>query len=342
LSNHLDKKTVFQTTTIYQVADLAGVSHQTVSRVINGSPLVADRTRARVLKVIARLNYRPNKVARNLAAGRSALIGVITFAVESYGPSHLIISISEAARKLGYHVVVASAEYPSPEEVRRCANELREHGVEGFILILPSALNLRPLVGIFGQSPVVVMGTSKHHRYTTVEIDHEIGSLDATNYLISQGHHKIACVSGPLSWACSALRRQGWRRALQTRKLSSGPIAECEWSAEGGFAAAQQLLKSKVPFTGVVAANDQIALGLLEAFWQKGIEVPRDMSIIGFDNMPESKFFRPPLTTINHDFNLLGTTSLQIVAATITNPTLPPTHHKIAPQLIIRESVSKI
>ena len=119
-------------------------------------------------------------------------------------------------------------------------------------------------------------------------------------------------------------------------------MAECEWSAEGGFAAAQELLKSKVPFTAVLAANDQIALGLMEAFWQKGIEIPRGMSIIGFDNMPESGFFRPPLTTINHDFNVLGATSLQIVAAAISNPDLPPSHHKIAPQLIIRESVSKI
>jgi DNA-binding LacI/PurR family transcriptional regulator len=151
--------------------------------------------RARVLQAIARLNYRPNKVARNLAARRSALIGVITFAVESYGPSHLIVSISQAARKLGYHLLLASAESPAMEEIRRCATELREHGVDGFIVILPTAQKLKALETEFGESPVVVMGTSRYHRYTAVEIDHEIGSRYATGYLISEGHREIACVN---------------------------------------------------------------------------------------------------------------------------------------------------
>jgi DNA-binding LacI/PurR family transcriptional regulator len=336
------KKSSFESVTLYQVAEVAGVSHQTVSRVVNASPLVAERTRARVLKAIARMNYRPNKVARNLAARRSALIGVITFAVESYGPSHLIVSISEAARKLGYHVVVASAEYPLLEEIRRCGTELREHGVDGFIVILPTVPKLRALEDVFGDSPVVVMGAQRRHRYTAVEIDHELGSRYATEYLVSQGHRQIACISGPLDWDCSSLRRQGWQRALETRKLPPGPAVECEWSAEGGYTATQQLLKSGVRFTAVVAANDQIALGTMEALWEKSIEIPRDVSVIGFDNMPESKFFRPPLTTVNHDFDLLSATSLQLVTQAIADPNVSRLHHKIAPDLIIRQSVGTI
>src|SRR6201993_5609701 len=132
------KKGSFHRVTLYEVAKVAGVSHQTVSRVVNASPLVAERTRARVLKAIARMNYRPNSVARNLAARRSALIGVITFSVESYGPSHLITSLSEAARKLGYHIVVASAEYPVLDEIRRCGTELRGPGVGGGMGVLPT------------------------------------------------------------------------------------------------------------------------------------------------------------------------------------------------------------
>jgi DNA-binding LacI/PurR family transcriptional regulator len=117
---------------------------------------------------------------------------------------------------------------------------------------------------------------------------------------------------------------------------------EGEWSAEGGYAAAQQLLDSRAHFTAVVAANDQIALGLVEAFSEKGIQVPKDISVIGFDNMPESRFFRPPLTTVHHDFDLLGATSLRYVTEAIANPKIPRRHHKIAPELVIRESVSKI
>jgi DNA-binding LacI/PurR family transcriptional regulator len=332
----------FPPVTIYQVADLAGVSHQTVSRVINASPLVADRTRSRVLKAIARLNYRPNKVARNLAAGRSALIGVITFAVESYGPSHLIISLSEEARKLGYHVVVASAEYPALEEVRRCAGELREHGVEAFIIIIPTSLKLGALETVFQDSPVIVMGSPRYHRYTAVEIDHELGSYQATQHLLSLGHRQIACVSGPLDWDCSRLRRQGWRRSLQARRLPLGPAVECEWSAEGGYAAAKKLIQSRQRVTAVVAANDQIALGTMEAFWEKGFSIPDDLSVIGFDNMPESKFFRPPLTTVHHDFNLLAASSLQLTTEAISNRGLPRRYHKIRPELVLRETVQRL
>lgn len=336
------KKSSFDRVTLYEVAEVAGVSHQTVSRVVNASPLVAERTRARVLKAIARMNYRPNSVARNLAARRSALIGIITFAVESYGPSHLIISISEAARKLGYHLVVASAEYPVLEEIRRCGTELRGHGVDGVIVILPTVLRLRDLEDVFGGTPVVVMGARRQHRYTAVEIDHELGSRRATDYLIAQGHREIACISGPVDWDCSTLRRIGWRRALEAQKYTMGPAVECEWSAEGGYTATQRLLDSRARFTALVAANDQIALGAMEALWENGIDIPGEVSVIGFDNMPESKFFRPPLTTVNHDFDLLSTTSLQLVTQAISNPQVPRLHHKIAPDLIIRQSVGPI
>ena len=336
------KKSSFDRVTLYEVAKVAGVSHQTVSRVVNASPLVADRTRARVLKAIARMNYRPNSVARNLAARRSALIGVITFAVESYGPSHLITSFSEAARKLGYHIVVASAEYPVLDEIRRCGTELRGHGVDGVILILPTSLRLRALEEVFGDAPVVVLGARRQHRYTAVEIDHELGSQQATDYLITQGHRDIACVSGPLDWDCSSLRRLGWRRALEARRLPLGPAVECDWSSEGGYAATRRLLDSRARFTALVAANDQIALGAMEALWEKGIDIPSEVSVIGFDNMPESQFFRPPLTTVNHDFDLLSTTSLQLVTQAIANPETPRLHHKIAPDLVVRRSVGPL
>ncbi|MBV9732107.1 MAG: LacI family DNA-binding transcriptional regulator [Verrucomicrobia bacterium] len=336
------KKSSFDRVTLYEVAEAAGVSHQTVSRVVNASPLVAERTRARVLKAIARMNYRPNSVARNLAARRSALIGVITFAVESYGPSHLITSLSEAARKLGYHIVVASAEFPVLDEIRRCGTELRGHGVDGVIVILPTSLRLRALEEVFGDAPVVVLGARRQHRYTAVEIDHELGSQQATEYLITQGHRQIACISGPLDWDCSSLRHSGWRRALEARKLPLGPAVESDWSAEGGYAATQELLDSRARFTAVVAGNDQIALGAMEALWENGIEIPSEVSVIGFDNMPESKFFRPPLTTVNHDFDLLSTTSLQLVTQAIANPEAPRLHHKIAPDLVIRQSVGAV
>jgi DNA-binding LacI/PurR family transcriptional regulator len=168
------------------------------------------------------------------------------------------------------------------------------------------------------------------------------GSRRATEYLISLGHRKIACLSGPLTWECSSLRRRGWRQALEKQKLPLGPAVEGEWSAEGGFAAARRLLNSRRKFSAVVAANDQIALGAIKACSQAGLSVPEDISVIGFDNMAESKFFSPSLTTVDNDFDLLGETCLQEIVQAIANPKTQKRHHKIAPKLVIRESVSRI
>jgi len=129
---------------------------------------------------------------------------------------------------------------------------------------------------------------------------------------------------------------------VEAHKFPLGPAVECDWSPEGGYAATQRLLDSRARFTALVAANDQIALGAMEALWEKGIDIPRQVSVIGFDNMPESEFFRPPLTTVNHDFDLLSTTSLQLVTQAISDPQAPRLHHKIAPDLIIRQSVGPI
>jgi DNA-binding LacI/PurR family transcriptional regulator len=336
--NH-SKKIVPPSVTLYQVADLAGVSHQTVSRVVNRSPLVTARTRTRVLEAIKQLDYRPNKAARNLAARRSTLIGVITYAAESYGPSHAVVSISQSAMRLGYHLVLASAENPTPAEVKQCANQLREYGVDGFILNVPLAIELTVLERIFAPAPYVIMDANGGRRYPTVAIDHLAGSRRATEYLIEAGHRRIACVSGPLSWRCASLRRLGWRQALAAHRLPLGPACEGEWSAEGGYQAAQTLLKTNRRFSGVVAANDQMALGIVEALAQAGLKVPKDISVIGFDNMPESRYFRPPLTTIHHDFDLLGATSLEFVTELIADPNTVRRHRNIVPQLVIRDSV---
>ena len=336
------KRIIPPSVTLYQVAELAGVSHQTVSRVVNGSPLVTDRTRTRVLAAIRELNYRPNKAARNLAAKRSTLIGVITYAAESYGPSHVIISISQSAMGLGYNLVLASAEDPTPDKIKLCADQLREHGVDGFILNVPLAIELPALKKIFEPTPYVVMDANGGRRFATVAIDSLAGSRRATEYLIAAGHRRIACISGPLSWRCASLRRVGWQHALAAHRLPLGPACEGEWSAEGGYLAARKLLETKARFSGIVAANDQMALGVLEGFAEAGVSVPGDVSVIGFDNMPESRFFRPPLTTVNHDFDLLGSSSLEFVAELIADPTTVRRHRSIVPELVIRESVRSL
>src|ERR1700736_6055160 len=229
--------------TLYDVATFAGVSHQTVSRVINKAAHVAASTRARVLEAISQLGYRPNNAARNLVIQRSNLIGVITFCQDSFGPSHLLISIDTAAMKSGYNTLLASINEPTVKAVQRAADDLRTHGVEGIILNIPTAVDLRSLQDVFRRIPYVATDAGAGNEITMVATDHEYGACIGTEHLIQLGHRRIACISGPLNWRCGLLRRDGWSRTLQKYGIPEGPSIVGEWSAKGGFGAAEELIK---------------------------------------------------------------------------------------------------
>jgi len=224
--------------TLYDVANFAGVSHQTVSRVINKASHVAASTRTRVLKAISQLGYRPNNAARNLVIQRSNLIGVITFCQDSFGPSHLLISVDTAAMKSGYNTLLASITEPTVKSIKRAADDLRTHGVEGIILNVPTAVDLRSLQDVFRRIPYVATDAEAGNEISMVTTDHEYGARIGTEHLIELGHRRIACISGPLDWRCGLLRRDGWSRTLQKYGIPEGPSIVGEWSAKGGFMAA--------------------------------------------------------------------------------------------------------
>jgi DNA-binding LacI/PurR family transcriptional regulator len=328
--------------TLHQVAARAGVSHQTVSRVINQAPHVTEQTRERVMEAISALGYRPNKAARNLVSQRSTLIGVITFCQDSYGPSHALISIDRAAMQNGYNTLLASVVEPTIECIRRAAEDLLTYGVDGIILNVPIEIDLDSLQGVLGDGPYVVMDASGRKKISTVTIDHESGSRLGTEYLIDLGHRRIACISGPLNWRCARLRREGWLKTLRKSGLTEGPSIEGEWSGKGGYIAAQRLIE-RYPrrFTAIVAGNDQMALGVIRALSEAGLRVPQDVSVIGFDDMPEAAFFSPSLTTLTHDFEKLGRASFELVVRLIQDPNAPPDNQSVRPELICRESTAK-
>jgi len=329
--------------TLHEVAARAGVSHQTVSRVVNDSPQVAEQTRVRVLRAVEELDYKPNTAARNLVSKRSTLIGVITFATHFYGPAHILTSIDQAARNFGYKVLLASLLDPSPERIDVAARELIAHGVEGMIVNVPIELDAVRIQPSFRGIPTVVMDANGKNRMATVTLDNEAGTRMATQHLAQLGHTRIACVSGNLKWRCGRLRQQEWQRTLRGLGMEPGPTIESDWTAEGGYRATKELLEVGCgQFTAIVASNDQLALGSLRALHEAGLEVPGHVSIVGFDNIPESAFFDPPLTTIDHPFDAVGRRSLEYLIQIIRDPAIRPKHQNITPTLVCRESTGRI
>jgi DNA-binding LacI/PurR family transcriptional regulator len=329
--------------TLHEVAARAGVSHQTVSRVVNDSPQVAEQTRIRVLKAVQELDYKPNKAARNLVSKRSTLVGVITFATHFYGPAHILTSIDQAARNFGYKVLLASLSDPSPECIDAAARELIAHGVEGMIVNVPIELDLARIQPSFRGVPAVIMDANGKNRLASVTLDNEAGTRMATRHLVRLGHTRIACVSGILKWRCGRLRLQEWRRTLRELGLVPGPTVEGDWSAEGGYHATRKLLETGgQPFTAIVASNDQLALGALQALHESGLKVPGQISIVGFDNIPESAFFNPPLTTVDHVFDAVARQALDHLIRIIRDPSSRLEHQNIVPRLVCRESTGPL
>jgi DNA-binding LacI/PurR family transcriptional regulator len=222
------------------------------------------------------------------------------------------------------------------------ARELLAHGIEGMIVNVPIELNPLQIQPSFRGLPTVVMDADGQHCVPTVTLDNEAGTRLATQHLIQLGHTKIACVSGILKWRCGRLRQQAWRRTLRKCELAPSPTVEGDWSAEGGYFATKKLLAmGREQFTAIVASNDQLALGALRALNEAQLEVPGDISLVGFDNISESAYFNPPLTTIDHAFDAVAKQSLEYLIEIIRNPVLRPQHRNIVPTLVCRESTAE-
>jgi LacI family transcriptional regulator len=326
--------------TLDDVAADCGVSYQTVSRVVNDSPLVAEKTRARVLKAIAELGYRPNLAARRLATQRSSVIGMIGTNITYYGPAQVMVSIEETAKRRGYNLMFAGVERPSKAQLAAVIDDLCDHQVDGLVLGVRVAGNIDFVRKLCRGVPFVTLDAGRPD-VPTVIVDQQHGMRLATQHLLELGHRQIACITGPPGWSASKERRKGWAEALKHAGLEPGPCVEGDWSAASGFAAAGRLLESaQGQFTAIVAANDHMALGVLRALHAKGIQVPEHISVAGYDDLPESRFFEPPLTTIHHDFARQGERCVEVLLSMINRQTVDPPLQLLYPELVIRESTA--
>jgi DNA-binding LacI/PurR family transcriptional regulator len=294
------------------VARLAGVSSQTVSRVSNGYAGVNEETRRQVLAAMKQLGYRPNSAARALKRGEFRTIGVITFSLSTTGNVRTLEAIANSAAHEGYAVTLLPVAVPTQDEVRGAFTRLEELAVDAVIVIMEVHLLDAATVTLPPHVQVVVVDSDAGDRYTVVDTDQAGGSHNAVRHLLDLGHDTVWHLGGPAGSFAAQRRADAWRAALTEAGRTVPPLVRGDWSAESGYHAGLELA-AQGDCTAVFAANDQMALGLLRAFHERGRRVPEDVSVIGFDDIAEASSFLPPLTTLHQDFAEVGRLCVEAV-----------------------------
>ncbi|GAA4873850.1 LacI family DNA-binding transcriptional regulator [Saccharopolyspora cebuensis] len=318
------------------VAAQAGVSHMTVSRVVNGAGPVRAETRRRVLDAIDRLGYRPNSLARGLATGRSRALGVVALDSVLYGPASTLFGIENAAREAGYSVSVASVSAPERTSIVDAVENLRRQGVEGIVVIAPHVAAGRALEIAPREVPLVAVADTEEAPVPVVAVDQRDGARRATEHLLALGHRTAWHIAGPHGWLETRAREQGWRAVLAERGAPPPPVLRGDWSPRSGYEIGKELL-DREGVEAVFVANDQMALGLLRALSEAGRRVPDDVRVVGFDDVPEAAYYSPPLTTVRQDFLALGRLTFGRLLRCIEGDD-PPGRSIVPPELIVRES----
>jgi DNA-binding LacI/PurR family transcriptional regulator len=317
---------------VFDVAKVAGVSHQTVSRVLNDHPSLRDATRQKVLAAMRELNYRPNAAARALSSSRSRMIGILSTSSGEYGPASSVAAVETAARARGYSVTIANADGLDPGSVNEAVNHLANLAAEGLVVVAPQTRVLAALSELSIGIPFVTLQASGTDAPGTRMLDQVVGARLATAHLVALGHTRIGHIAGPPEWLDASQRLAGFRDELQEHQLGPGVVTSGDWSAASGYRAATELLDRGV--TALFVGNDQMALGALSAATAAGLAVPGDLSVVGFDDVPEAAFYHPPLTTVRQDLAEAGRRAVALLLG--ESDAVPSVH----PELIVRASTA--
>src|SRR5690625_3861700 len=322
---------------IYDVAKVAGVSHMTVSRVLNGHPNIRESTRARVLQAIEETNYTRSSIARALATQRAMRIGVIVDSPVQYGPNSTLRAIEGAARERGYTVSSVSFSDEEGGAVGNGVAELVTQGVDGLCVIAPRFSSLEKIRQRAAGLPTLVIQADPVDDMHTAAVDQRVGATLATRHLIELGHKNILHVAGPLDWYDARARAEAWGATMAGSGLSAPEAVVGDWSSDSGYQIGRHQNLDGV--TAIFASNDQMALGLVHGLWDRGLRVPDDISVVGFDDLPDASHFLPPLTTVSQPFASLGELTLTQLLAAIENEPVAD-RRLIDPTLVVRESTA--
>jgi LacI family transcriptional regulator len=333
--------------TIKQVARKAGVSVQTVSRVMNDRPDVAPETRDRVQSIIQELGYQPSALARSLIQQRSFTLGVVTAGLKYTGPSRTLNGITQRAEELGYALMLK--ELPGfIDNIQPSLQSLLSRHVDGIIWAAPEVgESHRSVAALVAEVPVpvVLLTTRPQPGLAVIHFDNYHGGHMATRHLLAQGYRRIGHISGPLDWWEARQRKEGWEAAMAEAGLATdeGQWAEGNWSSASGAQAFRQLLDAYPDIEAVFAGNDQMALAVLQLAYREGMRIPEELGVAGFDGLPEARFYCPALTTVLQDHNLLGCTAVEKVVEMIEahrgeREAVEPQAIVLKPEMTIRQS----
>lgn len=324
---------------IYDVAKLANVSHQTVSRVINQSQKLRPETRERVLAAMQTLGYVPSAAARALVTSKSKMIGILVTDSIYYGPAHALNAMQLEARANGYFAIAVTVDPTDTQSVDDGIAHLRQLNIDGLLVISPQNDFVEELKTGLPNIPVVYLDSPAAAGQHAIALDNYTAARIATRHLIELGHRNLLHISGTESWFAASSRRKGFLDEAQASDATVRVVA-ADWSIEAGYRIGSEFdLASGV--TAIFAGNDHLALGLLRAFAVRKIHVPHQVSVVGFDDIPEAAYFEPPLSTMAPNFAELGRAAMGIMLGTLNESTLTSSAALI-PELVVRESTARI
>jgi DNA-binding LacI/PurR family transcriptional regulator len=321
------------------VAQLAGVSAMTVSRALNTPERVRPATRARVLAAVKELDYRPNLAARVLVTGRSGVLGVVSFDTTLYGPASTVYGIERAARSHKYGISIVSLSSLNRHTIGEGVDRLRDQKVDGIIIVAPHESAAESLRDLPSDLPIVVVGAAEHLAFPLASVDQWLGAVRVTRHLLSLGHRTVWHLSGPADWVDANGRVAGWRETLAAEGRPEPQVLVGDWSAHSGYRLGKQIARDPA-VTAVFAANDAMALGLLRALREAGRRVPEEVSVAGYDDVPEAPYFSPPLTTVRQNFGAVGRRAFRLMLNRMSAPGSAAARQRdvVEPELVVRES----
>jgi DNA-binding LacI/PurR family transcriptional regulator len=337
VSAHGDRNRV---ATIFDVARLAGVSHQTVSRVLNDLPNVRPATRERVEQAIRQLRYVPSQAARALVTRRSRMIGLVATGLPDYGPSSVVLNFNEAAQAAGYAVIATNPADAQSSTLRAAAEMLIRQNVEAIVLLASERSALDAFDGWELGVPWVAVASEDRGRAVRVTVDQYRGARTAVAHLLSLGYRDVHHIAGPEGSMDAEERLRGWRDELMAAGITPTDPQRGDWSPGSGYRLGLELARGGAP-AAVFVGNDHMALGLLHALDEAGLRVPDDVSVVGFDDIPEAAHFSPPLTTLRQDFVALGRDAVATVLAQLSDEGPLEAPEPLVPQLIERASTRR-
>ncbi len=329
-------------TTIDLVAREAGVSAQTVSRVLNNRPDVSASTRARIKEIMRQMGYEPNAMARSLASRRTRTLGLITDDFSDYFFAQVIAGAEEEARKQGYFFMLGSTEH-KPQDEPEYIRLFSQRRVEGFLFAHSSiSTDTSHLVDLIRSGVPVV--TSAFYvpgeAATVVDVDNVSGGRQVARHLLQAGHTRIAMIEGPAGWKSVDDRALGFNAELHGAGLGLMPrlVAQGDWSYVSGYRAMGAILRQEEPFSALFVHNDQMAIGAMRALREAGLRIPVDVSVVGYDDIPAAEYADPPLTTVRQPMRVVGATAARLLIALIDRDEQPDGEVLLTPELIQRES----